>query len=167
MWSGSRPTLTNLFTLRPALQKLAEEEKYKLRIIGTPNYELPGVDVEALAWHSETEVDDLKPGDIGIMPLPDDAWSRGKCGLKALQYMALGIPTVCSDVGANKDIIQDGENGFLAANDDEWIKKLKILFHDAEARKKLGKAGRKTVEEKYSAQVQAPRVYKIFASVVN
>jgi L-malate glycosyltransferase len=167
VWSGSRPTLTNLFTLRPALQKLASEEKFKLRVIGTPTYELPGVEVEALAWRSETEVDDLKAGDIGIMPLPDDAWSRGKCGLKALQYMALGMPTVCSTVGANMDIIQDGENGFLAANDDEWVEKLKTLLHGAEDRNRLGRAGRETVEEKYSAQVQAPRVYEIFASVVN
>jgi glycosyltransferase involved in cell wall biosynthesis len=167
VWSGSRPTLTNLFTLRPALQKLASEEKFKLRVIGTPAYELPGVEVEAFAWRSETEVDDLKSGDIGIMPLPDDTWSRGKCGLKALQYMALGIPTICSAVGANMDIIRDGENGFLASSDDEWIAKLKTLLHSAEDRNRLGRAGRETVEEKFSAQVQAPRVYEIFASVVN
>jgi glycosyltransferase involved in cell wall biosynthesis len=167
VWSGSRSTLTNLFILRPALQKLASDEKFKLRIIGTPTYELPGVEVESFAWRSETEVDDLKAGDIGIMPLPADQWSRGKCGLKALQYMALGMPTVGSAVGANRDIIQDGQNGFLAANDDEWIRKLKILLHSAKERNSLGQAGRETVEEKYSAQMQAPRVYEIFASVIN
>jgi len=167
LWSGSRPTVQNLNTLRGALQKLAQEEKFKFRVIGTGNYELPGVEVEATAWRSETEVEDLRSGDIGIMPLPDDAWSRGKCGLKALQYMALGMPTVCSAVGANKDIIRDGENGFLAASEDEWVRKLKILLHDAKMRRRMGKAGRETVEEKYSAQVQSRRVYEIFASVIN
>jgi glycosyltransferase involved in cell wall biosynthesis len=167
LWSGSRPTVENLNTLRDTLQKLAREEKYKLRIMGTPAYDLPGVEVEATPWRSETEIQELRAGDIGIMPLPDDLWSRGKCGLKALQYMALGIPTVCSAVGANMDIIQDGENGFLAANEEEWLKKLTALLHSTEMRARMGKAGRETVEEKYSARVQAPRVYEIFSSVVN
>ena len=101
------------------------------------------------------------------MPLPDESWSKGKCGLKALQYMALGIPTICSPVGVNSDIIQDGENGFLASTEEEWIAKLKLLIHSPEKRLLLGKAGRLTVEEKYSAIVQAPRVYQIFASVVS
>jgi glycosyltransferase involved in cell wall biosynthesis len=167
LWSGSRPTVQNLNTLRGALQKLAREEKFKFRVIGTADYELPGVETEATPWRAETEIEELRTGDIGIMPLPDDLWSKGKCGLKALQYMALGIPTVCSAVGANMEIIRDGENGFLAASEDEWVAKLKILLHNPETRRQLGKAGRETVEEKYSALVQAPRVYEIFASVIN
>jgi glycosyltransferase involved in cell wall biosynthesis len=167
LWSGSRPTVQNLDTLRGALQKLAREEKFRLRVIGTANYELPGVETEAIPWRAETEIEELKAGDIGIMPLPDDLWSKGKCGLKALQYMALGIPTVCSYVGANIDIINDGENGFLAGSEDEWVKKLKILLHSPEMRRRFGKAGRETVEEKYSARVQSPRVYEILASVAD
>jgi glycosyltransferase involved in cell wall biosynthesis len=165
-WSGSFSTVQHLDTIRTALQELAKGEKFRLRVIGTPKYELSGVNTDALEWRSETEIDDLRKIDIGIMPLPDEAWSKGKCGLKALQYMALGIPTVCSPVGVNSAIIQDGENGFLADGKDEWIEKLKKLLHSFELRKKLGAAGRKTVEEGYSAKSQAPRVFDVFESVV-
>ncbi|MDQ3801018.1 MAG: glycosyltransferase family 4 protein [Acidobacteriota bacterium] len=166
-WSGSHSTVQHLDTLRETLQDLAKEAQFRLRVVGTPNYKIPGVDVEALKWRSETETSDLEPIDIGVMPLPDDQWSKGKCGLKALQYMALGVPTICSPVGVNSEIIQDGENGFLAAAKDEWIEKLKRLLNSAELRRKLGAAGRRTVEEKYSARVQAPRVFQILTTVVN
>lgn len=165
-WSGSHSTVQHLDTLRETLQDLAKQARFRLRVIGTPNYTLEGVETEALPWRSETETSDLQPFDIGVMPLPDDQWSKGKCGLKALQYMALGVPTICSPVGVNSDIIQDGENGFLAGRKDEWIAKLKRLLESAELRRKLGAAGRRTVEEKYSARVQAPRVFQILTSVV-
>jgi len=165
-WSGSFSTVQHLDTVREALQELAKRQKFRLRVIGTPNYELPGVDVESLAWRSESEISDLSPIDIGIMPLPDDRWSKGKCGLKALQYMALGIPTVCSPVGVNTVIIKDGENGNIADGVDEWVAKLEALLLDAELRKRLGRVGRETVEREYSARSQAPRVLEIFRSVV-
>jgi len=165
-WSGSFSTAQHLATLSDVLQELARQEKFRLRVIGAPKFELPGVDIEIIKWRSETEVRDLQPIDIGIMPLPDDEWSKGKCGLKALQYMALGIPTICSPVGVNSDIIQDGENGFLADGQAEWIEKLKKLLHSAELRRKLGTAGRATVEKSYSAKSQAPRVLEVFRSVV-
>lgn len=165
-WSGSYSTVQHLDTLRGALQRLARQERFKLRVIGTSQYELEGVDVEAIQWRSETEIADLRPLDIGIMPLPDDQWSRGKCGLKALQYMALGIPTICSPVGVNTKIIQNDENGFLANTEDEWIEKLTRLLKSAELRERLGLAGRATVEAEYSATSQAPRVYSILESVI-
>jgi glycosyltransferase involved in cell wall biosynthesis len=165
-WSGSFSTVQHLDTVREALQELAKRKAFRLRVIGTPNYELPGVDVESLPWRSETEISDLKPIDIGIMPLPDDRWSKGKCGLKALQYMALGIPTVCSPVGVNSVIIQDGENGYIADGVDDWVAKLESLLQDGELRKRLGRAGREVVEREYSARSQAPRVLEIFRSVV-
>jgi glycosyltransferase involved in cell wall biosynthesis len=165
VWSGSYSTVQHLDTLRGALQRLSQKENFRLRVIGTPTYKLDGVDVEAMPWRARSEVEDLACGDIGIMPLPDDRWSKGKCGLKALQYMALGIPTICSPVGVNIDIITDGENGMIAANEDEWITKLTQLLRSAELRKTLGKAGRASVESEYSAKVQAPRVYQILESV--
>lgn len=165
-WSGSYSTVQHLDTLRSALQRLAKEERFRLRVIGTPNYELEGVEVEAMPWRSQTELEDLQRIDIGVMPLPNDSWSKGKCGLKALQYMALGIPTICSPVGVNTDIIQDGENGLIAGTEDEWVEKLKQLLHSAPLRERLGMAGRATVEAEYSAKVQAPRVYQIFEAVV-
>jgi glycosyltransferase involved in cell wall biosynthesis len=84
------------------------------------------------------------------MPMPDDPWSRGKCSLKALQYMAMGIPAVCSDVGANRDVIRHGENGFLVETPQEWLEYLRILIEDPALRARLGKEARKTVEERYS-----------------
>jgi len=165
-WTGSHSTVQHLNTLRSALQKLATRQSFVLRVIGTPTYELEGVDVEAMKWHSESELQDLSAVDIGIMPLPDDKWSKGKCGLKALQFMALGIPTICSPVGVNTDIIQDNENGFIAGTEEQWVEKLSRLAQSRELRERLGTAGRRTVEEKYSAASQAPRVHEVFRSVV-
>jgi len=165
-WTGSFSTVQHLDTLRSALQKLAKQTRFRLRVIGTPNYKLDGIDVEAMSWRSVTELPDLNSIDIGIMPLPDDSWSKGKCGLKALQFMALGIPTVCSPVGVNTEIIRDGENGFIANSEGEWIEKLGRLLHSAELRNQLGRAGRTTVETKYSANVQAPRVFELLKSVM-
>ena len=164
-WTGSFSTVQHLDTLRGALKKLAGIERFRLRVIGTPTYELSSVDVEAMQWRAATELEDLRAIDIGVMPLPDDNWSKGKCGLKALQFMALGIPTICSPVGVNTDIIQDNENGFLAMSESEWVDKLTRLLRDAELRRRLGDAGRVTVEQRYSAATQAPRVYEIFKSV--
>jgi glycosyltransferase involved in cell wall biosynthesis len=163
-WSGSFSTIQHLDTIRDVLQGLATTERFKLRVIGTPEYEIPGVDVEAIQWGSETELEDLRRIDIGLMPLPNDNWSKGKCGLKALQYMSLGIPTICSPVGVNSKIISDGANGFLAATKEEWIEKIKRLIHSPELRRKLGNAGRETVEREYSAKVVAPKVLEVFRS---
>jgi glycosyltransferase involved in cell wall biosynthesis len=137
-----------------------------LRVIGPSDYRLEGVDVEVLPWRSDTETRDLAEADIGVMPLPDDPWSRGKCACKALQYMGLGIPAVCSPVGINSDLIRDGENGFLANTAEEWIAKLTLLLHSTQLRRKLGLAGRKTVEERFSAASQVPRVHEVFRSVI-
>jgi len=166
-WSGSFSTVQHLDTIRDVLQELTKTENFRLRVIGTPNYKIPGVDTEAMQWRSATELDDLREIDIGLMPLPDEDWSRGKCGLKALQYMALGIPTICSPVGVNSTIIKDGENGYLADGTDEWVEKLKLMLHSPELRRKIGMAGRKTVEDEYSAKVVAPKVLEIFRSVAS
>jgi glycosyltransferase involved in cell wall biosynthesis len=166
-WTGSFSTVQHLDTLRSALQKLAQREKFRLRVIGTPEYRLAGVEVEASSWRSESEIEDLAAVDIGIMPLPDDAWSKGKCGLKALQFMALGVPVVCSPVGVNTVIVRDGENGLIAETEDEWIAKLSQLLRSEKLRKTLGLAGRSTVEQTYSAKAQAPRVYDIFRAVTS
>lgn len=164
-WTGSHSTVQHLDTLRGALKKLAQRENFRLRVIGTPEYECDPIEVDAMRWRAKTEVEDLSPIDIGVMPLPEDKWSKGKCGAKALQFMAMGIPTVCSPVGVNTDIIQDDRNGFLANTEEEWIDKLSRLLRSAELRRRLGAAGRVTVEQQYSAISQAPRIYEIFESV--
>jgi hypothetical protein len=118
--------------------------------------------MEVRPWKKETELTNLGEFDVGVMPLPDAAWERGKCGLKALQYMALGIPAVVSPVGINTSIVRHGENGLLASSEAEWENALASLVSDAALRRRLGRAGRETVERSYSARVHAPRVAGVF-----
>ena len=108
-------------------------------------------------WTLERELEDLHGFDIGIMPMPDTEWTRGKCGFKALLYMACGVPPVCSPVGMTTDIVQDGQNGLLATTTEEWIEKLSLLVENPELRRRMGEAGRATVEDRYSLTTHAPR----------
>lgn len=164
-WSGSMTTVKHLRMLESTLQTLARSLEFRLKVIGSTGFRLPGVRVESVPWGARAEVAELRSFDIGIMPLPDDSWSRGKCGLKALQYMAVGVPTIASPVGVNSEIIEDGVNGFLAASEPEWIAKLSLLLADEDLRWGFAKEGRRTVEERYSAKVHAPRLYQIFTTV--
>ncbi|MEO5617931.1 MAG: glycosyltransferase family 4 protein [Candidatus Eisenbacteria bacterium] len=165
-WSGSRSTLQYLAGLRPMLASLARVMDYRLLVVcnGDP-VDWPDVPVEWRPWTSAREVDDLLEMDLGLMPQPDDEWSRGKCGMKALQYMALGIPAVVSHSGALPSIVSDGMNGRLVRDDDEWRDALRALGADTALRARLGAAARCTVRERFSAAVQAPRVAAILRSV--
>lgn len=166
-WTGSYSTIQYLDTLKTVFRRLAKFQDFKLRVIGVPDYRIEGVNVEALPWRSETEVADLRGIDIGIMPMPEDDWTRGKCGMKALQFMGLAIPTVCSPVGVNSTIIRQNENGLLAASDDEWVDSLSRLLNSVELRERLGRAGRATIEANYSKAVHAPRVFRILEAALN
>jgi len=161
-WTGSYSTIQYLSIIAPVLRRLRKKFDFRFRVIGVAKFEMDGIDVEAVPWQSATEAEDLRPIDVGIMPLPEERWAKGKCALKALQFMALEIPTVISPVGVNRDIIHDGENGFLASSDDEWVEKLTRLMEDATLRRRLGRAGRQTVESNYSAAIQAPRLAQVF-----
>jgi glycosyltransferase involved in cell wall biosynthesis len=165
-WTGSHTTARYLQLLAPALERLARRCTFRLRVIGATDLRFDGVDVEFVRWRSETEVEDLGPVDIGVMPLPDDPWTRGKCGTKALQYMALGAPAVCSPVGVNTDIVDDGVNGFLASTEDEWVDRLARLVESRGLRERLGAMARATVERSYSVEVAAPRVLEVFQAAV-
>lgn len=165
-WSGSLTTLKHLRTVEGALKALKRSLDFRLKVVGSEAFSISGLEVESKGWNAGSEIDDLKSFDIGIMPLPDDAWSRGKCGLKALQYMAVGVPTVVSPVGVNTEIIEDGKNGFLASSYNEWVERLFTLATDEGLREEFAASGRKTVEERYAAKVQAPRVLEIFRAVI-
>ena len=158
-WSGSLTTIQHFKYAIPALKVLKEKygDRIAIRVIGDGSYAEPSLGVKGLPWNKATELDDLRAMDIGIMPLPDDEWARGKCGLKGLQYMALGIPTIMSPVGVNSDIIRDGENGFLATSTEEWVAKISVLIDDAELRMRIGAAARKTVVDGYSLQAWQER----------
>lgn len=163
-WTGSATTAPYLRTLAPALRQLRQRCDFELLVIGPP-MAIDGLDVRSIPWRADTEADDVRRMDVGLMPLTDDDWSRAKCALKALQYMALGIPPVVSPVGTNVRVVQDGVNGFHARTDAEWADRIAALLHDPELRARLGRAARATVEQEYSGRVQAPRLAAVFRRV--
>lgn len=159
-WTGSPTTLPYLLAMLPALRQLRNRMDFELRVIGG-RLEDGALDVTCVPWNAESEVDDLRALDVGLMPLADDEWTRGKCGMKALQYMALGIPPVVSPVGVNTAIVRHGVNGMHARTDDEWIAGLLALGRDPALRERLGRAARRIVEQEYSASVHAPRMAQV------
>lgn len=164
-WSGSSTTVQHLRMIEDVLREVQRQRAVRIRVIGDATYRLSGATVEALPWRESTEVDDLAPIDIGIMPLPDDEWARGKCGLKALQYMALGIPTVMSPVGVNREIAA-GDSALLASTHHEWREVLLRLIDDVALRRRIGALGRERVVERYSVDAVAPAYVDAVLSVV-
>ncbi len=151
-WSGSWSTIQHFRLAIPALRllKARYQDRIRFKVIGDKNFHEESLGIVGDAWVEATEVKDLLEIDIGLMPLPDDQWSWGKCGLKGLQYMALEIPTLMSPVGVNNEIIQHGINGYLCLTQEDWVNSLTVLIEDAQLRKSIGKAGRQTVVDRYS-----------------
>jgi glycosyltransferase involved in cell wall biosynthesis len=155
-WIGSPSTVKYLQVIVPALQKLAMEFSVQLRVIGA-QFSAPGLHVDCRPWSEESEVSEIQDFDIGIMPLIDSHWERGKCGYKLIQYMACGLPVVASPVGVNQEIVRHGVNGYLASSVDEWVDSFRALFLNSQDRLVMGAQGRLSVEKKYCLQVTAPR----------
>ena len=163
-WTGSFSTIKHYNEIIPVLLKIKSKyrERIEFSVIGDPSFSQNELGIQGKKWEAVTEVEDLQGFDIGIMPLPENDWTRGKCGAKGLQYMGLAIPTIMSPVGVNKDIIQDGVNGFLADTDEEWFSKLCQLIESDELRSRLGKAGRETVVSRYSVEANKEKYLKLF-----
>jgi len=157
-WIGSPATVHYLRTLGPVLQLLASRHEFELVCVGGGMFPLPGVQADFRPWSEDTEAGEIAQFDIGIMPLTDGEWERGKCGYKLIQYMACGVPVVGSRVGANPDIVTDGVDGLLAGGNAEWITVLESLLADPDRAATLGAAGRTTVERKYSVQARCAEV---------
>jgi glycosyltransferase involved in cell wall biosynthesis len=126
--------------------------------VGSGPLDLPGVPIEIVNWSEASETAQLHGFDIGIMPLTDDPWARGKCGFKLIQYMACGLPVVASPVGVNCQIVEHGGNGYLAGTEAEWVSALTTLLDDAALRERLGRAGRLKVEQRYCLQKTGPEL---------
>lgn len=163
-WTGSHSTLKYLEQLESVLQQLAKKHpQVKVLVIADRKPSLTLDRLQFVKWSKETEIQDLMPISIGIMPLPNDEWTKGKCGFKALQYMSLGIPTIASPVGVNTKIIQHDYNGFLAQTSEEWLTCLERLISNVEERKRLGQEGQKTVEAHYSVLSNEANFLSLFS----
>ncbi|GHM99851.1 glycosyl transferase [Cytophagales bacterium WSM2-2] len=162
-WTGSHSTLKYLKEIEPALQRI--EDKYPQCEVWVIADQTPDVKLSRChfkKWSLETEISDLAQLDIGVMPLPDDEWSKGKCGFKALQYMALEIPAIVSPVGVNTTIIEHGVTGFLAEDTEQWFETLCLLIDNSALRAQIGAAGKKIVEKNYSVQSNTNTFLKLF-----
>jgi glycosyltransferase involved in cell wall biosynthesis len=165
-WLGSSSTLKYLKKLMPTLERLYRRyPHFQLKIVCDQFPESSTIPLIKQRWSAETEQADLKSFDIGIMPLIDDLWSQGKCGLKILQYFGAGVPAVCTPVGINRDIVQDHVNGFWAQDERQWEDRLLTLIREEGLRREMGLAGRKTVEDLYTVEVNAPRLLRILEKV--
>ncbi|HLG33327.1 MAG TPA: glycosyltransferase family 4 protein [Bacteroidia bacterium] len=166
-WSGSITTIKHFELAIPFLRILKNKfgKKISVKVIGDDTFVNNELGIRGIGWNKKDEIKELSSIDIGIMPLPDDEWSKGKCGLKGLQYMALEIPTVMSPVGVNTEIISDGVNGFLASHVDEWVEKISRLIESEALRREMGRKARQTVVERYSVISQQENYLKYFRMV--
>ncbi len=153
-WTGLASNIRYLKTLRGVFEGLEKRFDFRILVIceqGTPNpFPNSNLEVEMRPWSAETEIEDLSEIDIGIMPLSDDAWAKGKCGLKLIQYMAIGIPSVASCTGVNAEIVKPGETGYLVASESEWSKGLSSLLSDRSRMKEFGAAGRRVATANFT-----------------
>lgn len=165
-WIGSPSTSKYIAAITQVLTEFCRQKKSLVRLIGATDGAFPDVSSEVFSWNEQTEVALLQSCGAGIMPLPDEPWTRGKCGFKLIQYMACGLPVIASPVGANEEIVEHGVNGFFANTSEEWMQALETICNDPELRKRMGAAGRRKVEEKYCLQVTAPRYVELLKSVL-
>ena len=164
-WIGTPITVKYLEFIRPVLSELVRDNHSHLITIGAEFSGIGSGCVTNISWSEKTEVSEIQKFDVGIMPLPDNLWARGKCGYKLIQYMACGKPVVASPVGVNSTIVEHGVNGFLANSKKEWSNALTLLRDNPELRKKMGEAGRKKVENEYCLQVTQPLLLTLLRSV--
>jgi glycosyltransferase involved in cell wall biosynthesis len=163
-WIGSPSTSIYLSELVEPLAELARDAPIRFVVIGGRCPEIPGVEVVHTRWSEDTEVSLINTFDVGVMPLFDDDWSRGKCALKLIQYMACGVPVVASPVGANLDVV-DSTCGRFASDSKAWRDALREFRDDLALRKATGQAGRRRVEERYSLSAALPTLVDVIMGV--
>lgn len=162
-WTGSHSTLKYLESIQKTLQEIENTNRnVHFLVIADKPPKLRLKNLIFKKWTASNEVSDLMLADIGIMPLPNDEWTKGKCGFKILQYMALEIPSIASNVGINGQIIESGVNGYLCSTESDWLDALNKLISSAELRNKIGKTGRVTVTNHYSLSANSENFLKLF-----
>jgi L-malate glycosyltransferase len=165
-WTGTHSTIPFLETISQVLQQVYKERKVKLLVIANREYQMPGIETIYQPWNESTEVQDLHKMDIGLYPIPANEFSLGKSSLKALTYMSVGIPVVATAYGTNFRVVEHGVQGFLAANDEEWKNRIIELIDNVSLRERMGKAGRKKVEDEFSVNANFPKYLQVFKSVI-
>jgi glycosyltransferase involved in cell wall biosynthesis len=163
-WTGTHSTAPYLELIRDVLRQLADKVDMEFLVISNLPPDNPDAFWRFERWDRNREIGQLQQLDIGVMPLEDSAWEKGKCGFKALQYMALSIPAVVSPVGVNTEIIRHGASGFLCGSSEQWYDNLLQLAKDDHLRMKIGQQGRETVKEKYSSESQKERFFSLLLS---
>ena len=165
-WIGSSSTLRGLMQMHGLFEDVGRRMKnVRLKIIADASFQCLNLPVEHKPWARDQEPADLASCDIGISYIPDDLWSRGKCGLKVLQYMASGLPVIANPVGVHTEMIEDGKQGFLAVTHTQWREAIEALASDADARERMGRCARQTAEQHYSLHTWGPRVVETIKKV--
>ncbi len=167
-WIGDTGSLAYLEAQRPLFEAIGKgipDLEFKVISSRFPKYD--ALPVVPCRWSAETEAAELRSFDIGLMPMPDDPWSKGKCGLKLLQYMAAGVPAVASPVGANAEILEPGVQGFHASTEADWIEAIRKLAGDLKLRERMGKAAHLRVKTHYSLEVTAPKFVETLKNVMS
>lgn len=163
-WSGSHSTIQFLYLLKHVLVEVNKQVPFKLLVMGDTTFQIEGIEIETIPWSLENEIPVMQRFDIGLYPLPlDSDWVLGKSGGKALQYMGIGIPAIATAVGTNYRFIEHGKTGYLVKTDQEWIDCILMLMKDPELRRRIGAAGRRTIETDYSLHANSPRYLAILA----
>jgi glycosyltransferase involved in cell wall biosynthesis len=166
-WIGSPATAHHLAAIGSVLREIIQESGAHVVAVGARNDQLEGLPIEVHPWTEATEANEISRFDVGIMPLPDAPFERGKCGYKLIQYMAAGIPVVASRVGASASIVRDGIDGFLVSSPAEWTNALKTLSGDPGLRERMGASARRRAEEGFSVQCAAPRLEQLLSSAAS
>ncbi|TGD82978.1 glycosyltransferase family 4 protein [Hymenobacter wooponensis] len=161
-WTGTHSTLKYIEQVVPVLSKLEQEFDFEFRVISNQPPRLPLKSLVYVPWKKETEIADLLHFHVGLMPLEDDIWAKGKCAFKALQYMALGEPALVSPVGMNTEVVQDGYNGYVCSDAADWESALRKLLQTPALRSELGHNARLTIEERYSVTANRPNFLALF-----
>lgn len=165
-WIGDHGSIHYMEKMKPAFEELGKRHpEAELSIVCDVFIDCENIPVIKKMWSRQTEIADLQDMDIGLMPLVNDLWSEGKCGLKILQYFGVAVPAVCTPVGVNKDVVTDGVSGFYARSPEEWLEKLSTLITNPALRKEMGLKGRQTVLKDYTVQACAPKLVKILKTV--
>jgi glycosyltransferase involved in cell wall biosynthesis len=166
-WTGSASTASNLSVIEAPISELAQRPDVDLRFIGIREPPLNGLDAVIQPWRPETEVEDLRPLDVGLLPLPVTEWNKRKFYLKLVQYMALGIPAVCTPLGANPEVIDHGRTGFLADSDSEWTATLDRLVGDPSLRAEVGSRAAAVARQRYTLQANTERIVEAFRAALS